>query len=372
MNPATAERDPLEIAIQNSILGHLGAQPGVLLFRNAVDHRNVHYGLGEGSPDIVGWVAPHGRMVGLDVKRPGNKATKTQLDVHAQWRRRGAYVAVVHSVSEAWAAIARAQEMSASKDRWADWGEQLVTPPAGSLVVFDTETTGLHADARIVEIAAVRVEGGRITDRFETLVNPECDIPREASAIHGIHGSHVKDAPLACEALEMFRRFVGLYPLLAHNANYDVRVLRSESVRTHVLLPFVPVFCSVKMAKAVIRPKLKSNKLDVLIQRYSVTRSVGHRAMPDVLALVEVLRGLARELAQREPGVSLRDVHGPAEVLCDLAEGMPASQAASGQSIETTSEKPAENPAQQIAGKPRTKNIKPAAEVAQQGMQWAQ
>lgn len=316
----TDDVDALEVDIQNSILGTFGCLPGVWMHRNAIDHRGAaRFGLGAGSPDLIAMVHPFARLIGLEVKRPGRYATKLQRNVHAQWRARGAYVTVVRSVADAWVALGKATEMSASKDAWADWGDVL-PPPANGFVVFDTETTGKSNSDRICEIAAVRVVDGKIVDRFEQLACPEMDIPRDATAIHGIHNYEVRNAPLVGEVLQAFKQFVGLFPLMAHNAAFDVRMLRNESERTNVQLPFVPVYCSWKIAKAVLpKSKMKvSHALSALIERYRVERVRAHRAMPDVLGLVGVLRGLARDLARERPGVSLRDVHGPAQVLCDL------------------------------------------------------
>jgi DNA polymerase III epsilon subunit family exonuclease len=315
-------RDPLEIEIQTRIMGELGCIPGVLLLRNAIDHRLAHFGLGEGSPDIVGFIFPWGRMLGLEVKRPGKDPTDIQLKVHTQWRMRGAYVAVVRSVEDARVAIARSRKMSASKEAWADHGESLATP--NGFVVFDTETTGLAATDRIVEIACARVESGRVVDKFEMLVNPEMSIPPAASGVHGIYDRDVANAPLIAEVIEAFRRFVGAYPLVAHNAAFDVRMLRAEARRTRSLLPFSPVVCSLKALRKLI-PKLPMYKLDALIECYWVKRSAAHWAMLDVLALVDVLRGIMfeRNEADKSSGtkpITLREAHGPAEILCELTE----------------------------------------------------
>lgn len=70
--------------------------------------RFVHYGLGKGSPDLVGMLRVNGRFVGFEVKRPGEGPTKDQQLWHAVARKAGAFVAVVHSVDEALDALKRA------------------------------------------------------------------------------------------------------------------------------------------------------------------------------------------------------------------------------------------------------------------------
>jgi hypothetical protein len=108
-----------EAAVQRAIESELGALPFALLLRNNVGvARNVdrlgrerftRFGLGVGSPDLIFILAPHGRLVGLEVKREGERATSEQLRVHDAWRQFGGFVAVVHSVAEARAALEQAR-----------------------------------------------------------------------------------------------------------------------------------------------------------------------------------------------------------------------------------------------------------------------
>ncbi len=106
----------LEIVIQSRIAAALGAKPGVLLMRNAIYHGLMpsggcgEYGLGVGTPDLVGALAPFGRWFALEVKQPGKKATAEQAKTHRIWRSFGIFVAVVHSVEEAEAALDRARK----------------------------------------------------------------------------------------------------------------------------------------------------------------------------------------------------------------------------------------------------------------------
>lgn len=91
-----------------------------------------------------------------------------------------------------------------------------------SFVVLDTETTGLGADAAVVEIAVVDADGQVLLD---TLVNPGCEIPDEATAIHGITDVMVADAPTVEEALAMVERVVAGRHVVIYNAAYDTRLL---------------------------------------------------------------------------------------------------------------------------------------------------
>jgi hypothetical protein len=108
-----------EAAILRDIEIELGAEPDALVLRNNVGvarnvdddgrERFIRFGLGRGSPDLIVILAPLGRIVGLEVKKPGERPTAEQLRTHAVWRRFGAFVAVVCSRAEARAALERAR-----------------------------------------------------------------------------------------------------------------------------------------------------------------------------------------------------------------------------------------------------------------------
>jgi hypothetical protein len=118
-------REKLESEIQRRIEAEIGAEPDLLLFKNSVGlaryvdgdgkEFRVPYGLGTGSPDLVGILAPWGRWFCLEVKVPGEEPRPEQVKSHAVWRRFGAYIRSVTSPEEARAALedARADLRSA-------------------------------------------------------------------------------------------------------------------------------------------------------------------------------------------------------------------------------------------------------------------
>ena len=108
-----------EAKLQNRILGRFGAMPGILVFVNTVKTLpnpfgpgHLSFGLGEGTPDLVG--AVDGRFCGWELKVPGKQPKPHQDAVHRAWRAQGVFVAVVHSEDEFEESIARARagEMS--------------------------------------------------------------------------------------------------------------------------------------------------------------------------------------------------------------------------------------------------------------------
>ena len=85
-------------------------------------------------------------------------------------------------------------------------------------VAFDTETTGLHASDRLVELGAVRFRGDEVEGEWSTLVDPGTAIPAEATLVHGIRNRDVAGSPLAAEALPAFLDFIEGAALVGHNA----------------------------------------------------------------------------------------------------------------------------------------------------------
>jgi len=97
-------------------------------------------------------------------------------------------------------------------------------------VVYDTETTGKHHDRdKIVEIAAIEMIDGVPTGRvFHTLINPECHIPDEVVAVHGITNEKVKDAPKFKEIIPDLLDFFRDARAIAHNSEFDEKFIDSE------------------------------------------------------------------------------------------------------------------------------------------------
>ena len=101
-------------------------------------------------------------------------------------------------------------------------------------VVIDTETTGLDpAEARIVEIAAIRIAGGRLSadEIFQSLVSPGISIPAAATAIHHIDDAKVAGAPRFAEVWPAFVDFIGGAVVIGHTIGFDLAVLQRECQR---------------------------------------------------------------------------------------------------------------------------------------------
>lgn len=152
-------------------------------------------------------------------------------------------------------------------------------------IVLDTETTGLdYTRERIIEFAAVRLENGKIKDEFQTLINPQQHIRKSSMAIHGISEEMVKDAPTEAEILPEILKFIGDYPIVAHNAIFDYSFLNEASLRVFDKEINNPRIDTQQMFKEVF-PDLESHGLEALTRRLHVEFSTHHRAMADTMGL---------------------------------------------------------------------------------------
>lgn len=104
---------------------------------------------------------------------------------------------------------------------------------ANTLIVLDFETTGLSPDNgdRAIEIGAVKLENGNVTDRFQALMNPGRRVSGFIENYTGITNRMLNDAAPCDEVMARFADFIQGYNLVAHNASFDKRFLDSELQR---------------------------------------------------------------------------------------------------------------------------------------------
>ncbi len=157
----------------------------------------------------------------------------------------------------------------------------------GSYVVFDLETTGLSAvNNQIIEIGAVKVEEGRITERFSTFVNPKEPIPFQIEQLTSISDEMVLDAPVIEEALPKFLKFCEGCVLIAHNASFDVGFIEENCRRMEISTDFT-AGDTVAMAR-ILLPNLNKLKLDNVAKALNIPLDHHHRAVDDAACTAEI------------------------------------------------------------------------------------
>ena len=165
-------------------------------------------------------------------------------------------------------------------------------------VGFDIETTGLDSHIhRITEIGAVRVENGVVTKSFQTFVDPGMPIPPEIVQLTGITDRDVYGAPGEAEAVRAFLDFVGDFPLVAHNAAFDIGFITAAAKRSG--LAFDPVYIdTLPIAQALLK-QLKKFKLDIISNALGLPDFNHHRASDDAAVCARIFTTPRPRLADK-------------------------------------------------------------------------
>lgn len=153
---------------------------------------------------------------------------------------------------------------------------------ADSAVVLDFETTGLSPDMgdRAIEIGAVLIENGRITDRYQKLMNPGFRINSFIQEYTGITNAMVKRADACAKVMKEFSEFIGHNNLVAHNASFDKKFLDAE-MKTAKADYGGSFACSMLIARRLYQDA-PNHKLGTLVKYKRLpTEGVYHRALAD-------------------------------------------------------------------------------------------
>ena len=154
-------------------------------------------------------------------------------------------------------------------------------------VVFDLETTGFSPEKnKIIEIGAVKVEHGEITDRFSTFVNPEVPIPYRIEELTSIRDDMVIDAPKIETILPQFMEFCGDAIMVAHNADFDMSFIIKNCERQGIEKDFT-IIDTVALAR-ILMPQLNRFKLDTVAKALGVSLENHHRAVDDAGCTAEI------------------------------------------------------------------------------------
>lgn len=175
------------------------------------------------------------------------------------------------------------------------------TRPAQSVVVFDFETTGLSPDMgdRAIEIGAVLIEQGRITDRFQQLMNPGMRIPLFIENLTGITNAMVNAAPGNTQVMAEFYEFIAGHNLVAHNASFDERFLRAEFKR--IKKPFsAGIACSLLAARRILQQAPNHQLATLAAYKNLPSDGVYHRALADAEVTAHLWLGLLDELREQQ------------------------------------------------------------------------
>ena len=185
-------------------------------------------------------------------------------------------------------------------------------PMPAAYAVFDCETTGTNtAEDEIVSLALVRLDSDGVeVARYETLVRPSRPIPAGATAVHGISDDDVAGAPRFAQiATELLGLLDGAV-FVAHNASFDLGMLRHAFVRTGLDYRPDGVACTLE-AFRLLEPLADNHRLQTICERRGIELHDAHEAIGDVLATVALLRllldeGIAPETVELDHAAYMR------------------------------------------------------------------
>ncbi|MDB5982579.1 MAG: polymerase subunit epsilon [Pseudomonas sp.] len=167
------------------------------------------------------------------------------------------------------------------------------------IAVIDFETTGISPNnsCRATEIAVVIMEQGRIVERYQSLMNAGVRIPAFIEGLTGISNSMLRTAPSAERVMNEVAEFVGLTPLVAHNASFDQKFWDYELSRIQRKRE-QSFACSMLLARRLM-PGAPNHKLGTLTTWAKLPHTgKAHRAMADAEMAANLTAHLANELRQ--------------------------------------------------------------------------
>ena len=163
-------------------------------------------------------------------------------------------------------------------------------------VALDLETTGLDAQKdAIIEIGAVKFQGGKMLDTFQRLVNPQRRISPFIASLTGIRQRDLDRADTIERVAPSFITFVGASPLIAHNADFDLGFLRAGGI--DFANPVVDTFD----LAYVVRPDAPSYSLENMAQSLELPHDRPHRALDDAIATKMLFLSLLEDATALDP-----------------------------------------------------------------------
>jgi DNA polymerase III epsilon subunit family exonuclease len=164
-----------------------------------------------------------------------------------------------------------------------------------SFVVFDCETTGLDKyNDQIIELAAVKIENGILTETFSTFVNPGSKLPQKITELTGITDGDLKDAPKITEIFHDFYKFTKGCALVAHNIEFDIEFIRRAAKLTGFKIDN-DTYDTMTIARK--KFSVQNYKLGTLCEYFNIDLTGAHRAVNDAVATAELFIKLAEKNA---------------------------------------------------------------------------
>lgn len=168
-------------------------------------------------------------------------------------------------------------------------------------VVFDTETTGFYFGSdQMIEIGAVKIKGGEITDRFDEFIDPHRPLPKRITELTNITDEMLAGADDEETVTKRFLEWTGDLPMVAHNAKFDIGFM-SAACNKYQLGEFNNTVLDTMSMARMLHPEWPNHKLTTLVRRYKVEwdEDAHHRADYDAEGTAHAFHKMCEELDSR-------------------------------------------------------------------------
>jgi len=157
-------------------------------------------------------------------------------------------------------------------------------------ISLDVETTGVDPRKdKIIEFGAIKFDLAGNTETKSFLINPGIKIPELISHITKIHDDDVKDSPSFYEKTMEIQEFIGDYPIVGHNIEFDINFLKNNDIKID------NIFFDTYTLAGIAYPKMKSLSLEVLSKKLNLTHKEKHRALDDAIAAMELFNKITKK-----------------------------------------------------------------------------
>jgi DNA polymerase III subunit alpha, Gram-positive type len=189
-------------------------------------------------------------------------------------------------------------------------------------VVFDTETTGLNAaEHTIIEIAAVKMRGTEIVDKWTELIDPQIEIGPKTTEITGITNEMLRGKETLDVVLRRFKEFTGDAVLVAHNAEFDKAFINACAKRIGMEPWNNPFLDTLPLARLLYKG-MRNYRLGTLAKKFNVELINAHRALDDTVALAHVFQYMLKDIREAEIK-TLADLNERSNAEADYKSGRP-------------------------------------------------
>lgn len=163
-------------------------------------------------------------------------------------------------------------------------------------IAIDVETANKYIRGSICQISVVGFLNGELQCLYNSLINPNCEFSPELTSIHGITPEMVEDAPSFSEALSCFQSYLSDYPVVAHNASFDIGAIKA-ALQFCEAKPFdINYACTLQISRVIYYHQFRSYSLDNLCNELNIPLENHHDAFADAFACANLLLKIAKDI----------------------------------------------------------------------------